>query len=170
MILTLSGTDREVSKASSGCKLLPQGFFFLAMAFPLLLRRLAATLAVLVSGLAGAGCINVTPPGVLFATQPPGARVMLDEVDSGFVTPCLIDLDDTQAHEIRLELQGYEPRSFRVLPGHRVMFVPWYHAVSPESLHFPLFATQKDLFFPFRVDRNLVPGRVHVRLHPLGAE
>ena len=91
--------------------------------------------------LATAACVNVTPPGVFFATQPPGARVVLNEVDSGFVTPCMIDLDKSRVHEVRLELQGYEPRVFQVQPGGSVILVPWYHAVTPESIHFPLFAT-----------------------------
>ena len=31
-------------------------------------------------------------PGVMFASNPSGARVVVDGVDSGFVTPCHLDL------------------------------------------------------------------------------
>ena len=137
------------------------------MRFSSRLHRIALLLAL---ALAAPACINVTPPGVFFATQPPGARVVLDEVDSGFVTPCMIDLDKSKAHEVRLELQGYEPRIFQVQPGGQVVMIPWYHAVTPESIHFPLFATTEDLFFPLRLNENHVPGRIHVRLHPLSDE
>ena len=34
------------------------------------------------------------PPGVNFSTTPPGAAVILDGTDSGFATPCIIDLDE----------------------------------------------------------------------------
>ena len=115
-------------------------------------------------------CVNVTPPGVFFATQPPGARVVLDEVDSGFVTPCMIALDKSHSYEVRLELQGYEPRVFQVQPGGQVVMIPWYNAVPPETIHFPLFATTEDLFFPLRLNENNVPGRIHVRLHPLARQ
>ncbi len=136
---------------------------------PLVAARKGALVA-LAALFVSAACVNVTPPGVFFASQPPGARILLDEVDSGFVTPAMIDLDNAKAYEIRLELQGYEPRTFKIKPGGRVTLVPWYNAVTPESIHFPLFATTEDLFFPLRLDENLVPGRIHVRLHPLGDE
>jgi hypothetical protein len=119
--------------------------------------------------LLGTACINVTPPGVFFASQPPGARVVLDDVDSGYVTPCMIDLDDDRPHEVRLEFQGYQTRVFRVVPGKRVLVIPWAYAVS-ENVQFPLFAPTQDLFYPRRVDKNSVPGRVYVRLHPQGAD
>lgn len=120
--------------------------------------------------LGSSACVNVTPPGVFFASQPPGARVVLNKVDSGFVTPCIIDLDKEHSYEVRLELQGYEPRVFQVQPGGQVIMVPWYDGVTPESIHFPLFATTEDLFFPLRLNENNVPGRIHVRLHPLDGE
>lgn len=111
----------------------------------------------------------MTPPGVFFASHPPGARIFLDEVDSGFVTPCMIDIDDDRPHEVRLEFQGYQTRIFRVVPGKRVTVIPWAYAIS-EDIQSPLFACTDDLFFPRRIDNNSVPGRVYVRLHPQGAD
>jgi hypothetical protein len=132
------------------------------------LRSLSTALAGAL--LLGSACLDVTPPGVFFATQPPGARIVLNDVDSGFVTPCLLAVDKSRAHEVRLELQGYEPRAFRIERGRRVMIIPWYHAVTPELVHFPLFARTEDLLAPIRIDKNLVPGRIYVRLHPLGVD
>ena len=119
---------------------------------------------------AGQGCLNTTPPGVLFASQPAGAKIVLDENDSGFVTPTLLSLERDKAYEVRLELQGYEPRTLRVEPGHRVLIIPWSDAVIADGVQFPLFATTEDLFFPRRVDDSHVPGRVFVRMRPLGVE
>jgi len=130
------------------------------------MRSFLPELCALTGLLLASACLSRTPPGVFLASQPPGARIVVNERDSGFVTPCLIALDREERHRVRLELAGHEPREVVLVPGKRVLFIPYYHAVS-EGQHFPLFARTEDLFFPLRTDKNLQPGRIHLRLHPV---
>lgn len=113
-----------------------------------------------------AGCLSGTPPGAFFATTPPGARVRIDGRDTGFVTPCMIDLDDGGRVGVQLELQGYRTASIVLAPDSATAVVGWSHAVaSPWGLlRIPVQLSAVDLFLPFRPDAGHHPQRVHVTL------
>jgi hypothetical protein len=118
-----------------------------------------------------AGCINVSPPGTSFASDPPGARVHIDGRDSGWVTPCLVALDEGEPHVVTLALDGYAPREVVLRPLTRNGVVAWYQAVNgvKSTIRFPLLHPTEDLLLPFRASHALSPGHVFVRLRPTEA-
>jgi len=134
------------------------------------MRLLSRALA-LSSALLLASCVSVAPPGTAFTSEPPGARVNVDGRDSGWVTPCMLALDDEETHVVRLELAGYGAREVVLVPDRRRMIVNWQHGVNgvKSNVRFPLLLPVGDLFVPFREVRTLAPGRVFIRLHPESA-
>ena len=40
---------------------------------------------------------NISPPGVFFSSEPPGARILVDGQDSGYVTPRMSRLNDLRS-------------------------------------------------------------------------
>ncbi len=118
--------------------------------------------------LALSGCLTTTPPGAFFASEPPGARIWIDGRDSGRVTPCMIDLDVEDDHDVRLELPGYVARELVLERGDRLSFIPWYYGVNSVNVRgrLPIFLPTVDLFLPFRKNEAPSPSRVFVRLRP----
>jgi len=129
------------------------------------LRVLALSSAL---ALCGAGCLSFSPTGPSFASEPPGARVRIDGRDSGWVTPCQIALDTADAHHVTLELSGYTPRDFLLLPERRHSAVTWPLGVNGvnSTVRFPLLLPFEDFLFPFRTVEAFAPGRIFVRLRP----
>jgi len=112
--------------------------------------------------------MTVTPPGTTFSSTPPGASVLLEGEDSGFVTPCMIHVDPDESHVVELRLPGFEPRAFRLAENRTYYVIPWSKGVASQMVwHFPLFVPVMDLLFPVRYDHQLHPGRIHVRLKPV---
>ena len=133
------------------------------------MKRSAASAAFLLLILTGlTGCLSATPPGSFFATTPPGARIRVDGHDSGFVTPCMIDLQSEGRVRVDLELEGYAPARIILASHSEIEGIPWTAGVlSPwGGLHFPVFMSAVDLFVPFRQDAGPHPQRVHVYLRP----
>lgn len=130
--------------------------------------RLAALLAGLFAAAASIGCINTTPPGAVISSFPPGARVMLDGKDSGYVTPCVIGLDRGDSYRVEIELDGYQTFRLRMEQETKRTIISWgdSHIWPGDSFRFPLFLPALDLLFPLRVDHSHSPARVHVRLDP----
>jgi hypothetical protein len=120
-------------------------------------------------GLALAGCLNVTPPGVSFASEPSGAQVWVDGRDSGWVTPCQLALDLEESHVIRLSLSGYAPREMLLVPAERTHIAHWRQGVNgvKSTTRFPLLLPAVDFVFPLHKNQNLSPGRVYLRLRPV---
>jgi hypothetical protein len=115
------------------------------------------------------GCLAATPPGAFFSTSPSGARVRVDGHDTGFVTPCQVDLDGEERVRVELELAGYTPASIVLAPSSATEVIGWSHghAYPTGSLRLALFVPGADLFLPFRPDQGHHPQRVHVRLQPV---
>jgi len=67
------------------------------------------TAALLPLFLACGGCrlFGMGDAQVSFFSEPPGARVIVDKQDTGFVTPCRITLASRDEHRVELELAGY---------------------------------------------------------------
>jgi len=128
----------------------------------------ARLLALIGSALLATGCMNLSPAGTAFSSEPPGARVLVDGHDSGWVTPCLIDLGADEAHVVAISMAGYGTREFLLVPDKRGQVIPWYLGVNgvKSSSRVPILLPTWDLLLPFRTIDTLAPGRVFVRLRP----
>jgi len=130
--------------------------------------RAAISIAAL---LLGTGChaIGLTRTAVSFATDPPGARVLVDRQDSGFVTPCRLTLPSGSHHRIEIAMAGYAPVTLRVDHGPRTDVVLWRDmSVGPQTWRFPLWLNFEDFFEPFHIRQAYSPGHVFVRLERAG--
>lgn len=118
-----------------------------------------------------AACVSATPPGSFLSSEPPGARVLIDGQDSGWVTPCHIALDTERVHSVSLELAGFAPYRIELKPSLRYHVVDWALGATgvQSTIHFPIFLPQPDFFAPFRYQRPLQPVRVFARLRPEAA-
>jgi hypothetical protein len=132
------------------------------------IASLSAAARLVASGLFLSGCIELTPPGTSFASDPPGARVLVDGRDSGRVTPCLIALDPDGPHRVEIELPGHEPRALELVPMDRHWFVSWAQGAAGmrSTTQFPLLLPIQDFLVPLRWSRTASPARVFVRLYP----
>ncbi len=117
------------------------------------------------------GCINlVTPPGILIASTPPGARIAVDGVDSGFVTPTNIAIEGDEDHWVQLSLKGYATTDLYLDENRRIYIVPWEKGeAAQDTFFFPLFLPAPDFLLPIQVDDSPSPKRIHVKLQ-LSAE
>lgn len=107
-------------------------------------------------------------PGVLIATTPPGATIHIDGEESGFVTPAAIFLPRTDWHRIDVSLAGYEAATRIVGPGTQTSVIPWTAGwIGTGTWWFPLWLEFNALVLPVRVDDDLQPSRIHVRLRLL---
>ena len=134
---------------------------------PASLTRLA--LALLLPG--AASCVNISPPGTALTSEPPGARVEVDGHDSGWVTPCLIALDEDETHLVRIVLDGHAPHEIVLEPFYRRSAVSLSEGVTGmrSTLQFPTRLPVQDLLFPLRESYTMSPARVFVRLRPESA-
>lgn len=127
-------------------------------------RRL--TIALLFSLLAG--CLDITPAGTHFSSSPPGAHVIVDGRDSGFVTPTQLALDRSENHKVRFQLDGFRPVLVVLRDSFEFHMIPWTLGVaSGQGWHFPLFLELHDLVGPIRINREFEPARIHVRMKPV---
>ncbi|MBK7876634.1 MAG: PEGA domain-containing protein [Planctomycetes bacterium] len=102
---------------------------------------------------------------VSIASDPPGARVLIDRRDSGFVTPCFLALDRGDGARIDLEYPGYVTATRLVTPDHQVYAILWSEMhVRPNVWNFPLWLNTRDLFVPIKWDKTMSPGRLYVKL------
>ncbi len=103
--------------------------------------------------------------GVSFATDPPGARVVLDGKDSGFVTPCMLYMTDDNGIKVDLVRPGYET-AHRVLTERTTAHLVLWNEMSVyyNTWDFPLFVNMEDFFIPVKVDNEPIPARIFVRL------
>lgn len=110
------------------------------------------------------GVVGLTDAQVSFFSEPPGARVIVDKKDTGFVTPCRISLASRDDHKVELDLPGYAPARLSLDPeiDHEVTL--WKDmSLDLGSWRFPLWLNLKDSV-PVKFEANLKPGRVFVRL------
>jgi hypothetical protein len=125
----------------------------------------ALALALLAPGCALIGTHDV---GVSFFSEPPGARVIVDEKDSGFVTPCRMTLE-ADKHHVEFSMPGYKPANVTLVGELHTDIVYWRDmTIRAENWRFPLWLNLNDSVEPFKFRQALAPGRVYVRLQRAG--
>jgi hypothetical protein len=113
------------------------------------------------------GCLATSAPGATLTSSPPGARVLVEGKDSGWVTPCQMWLDVDEPVAVTFELPGYATRTVRLVPARQWSAVTWTLGIHPaQDAPFPALLPPEDLLLPFREDDFLAPTRVFVRLRP----
>ncbi len=128
-------------------------------------RLVRAVLAALAFSLASCAYFR-RERGVTFATDPPGARVVLDGKDTGFVTPCHLYVPKKEDKmQVELIRPGYETAR-RVLREQRNRHVVLWKEmqVHYNTWRFPLWLNFEDFFIPIKVDDEPHPARIFVRL------
>lgn len=127
--------------------------------------RLPTLLSTLALCAATGSCLELRDSnGVMFATTPPGARVVVDGADSGYVTPCHVALPPA-SHDIDLVLDGYLPASVHVDEGGETWLILWDEAwMNEQTWRFPLWLNARDGLFPLKKDITFNPARVYVAL------
>jgi len=111
-------------------------------------------------------CVLVSRPnGIVVSSDPSGATVLIDRRDSGFVTPCVLEVDADHDKRVDIELKGYMRETRFLTPDHEVYAVLWREmSVGYKSFDFPLFLNFRDFFVPVKYRETVSPGRIHVRL------
>jgi len=119
----------------------------------------------------GSSCLELQrSPGVLLATEPPGARIVVDGEDSGFVTPCNLGLS-RERHRIELVLPGYQTARVQVDKGGQTQLVYWREAyVNSNTWNFPTWLNYEDGFAPVKLGLGFEPSRIHVPLRLASVE
>ncbi len=115
-----------------------------------------------------AGCASNQP--MQFSSAPPGATILIDGEDTGFVTPALLDVPDPDASQVSFVLPGYLPAVRGMSDERRGTWVFWRDAATPSrGWRFPLFLPAQDFFEFYKRPgaqrlENQVRGRIFVRL------
>jgi hypothetical protein len=103
--------------------------------------------------------------GISFSSDPPGARVLIDGRDSGFVTPCILALDPEEDVKVDLVLDGFHTETRYLTPDDQVYTILWQEMrVRAIVWNWPLWLNARDFFVPIKHKETLAPGRVYVRL------
>ena len=110
-------------------------------------------------------CVGIEkPPGVVIASNPPGARILVDGEDTGFVTPCNLGLPHKPA-TIDLLLPGYQPAQIELVPTTKNYLLPRRDAMANyNTWYFFLWLNVVDFLTPIKRVKRLSPGRIHVPL------
>lgn len=91
--------------------------------------------------------------------------MLVDGKDSGFVTPCGLNLDFEDKVDVELVLQGYETASRRLVDDTSAYWILWREMrVSMNTWRFPLWLGFQDFFVPLKVEGGKSPNRIFVRL------
>jgi len=112
----------------------------------------------------GCGLFGIADAKVSFFSEPPGARVIVDKRDTGFVTPCHLSLS-TDRHRIELEMPGYQTAGVTVVSKSTADVVYWSDMTIRAGMwRFPLWLNLEDTVEPIKYDVILHPARIYVRL------
>ena len=121
-----------------------------------LLLALAAAAAV--------GCQSLRRPLVI-DSEPPGATVRINGEDSGFATPCVLDLRGITVETVDLELAGYRTERRELRDGSWSRVKLWNEmSIGTQTWRFPLFLPTRHLLLPIEGSDGETPPRIHVRL------
>lgn len=128
-------------------------------------RLLGALLPALLLAAFGSCARNISPPGVFFSSDPPGARILVDGRDSGYVTPRMVAFDPDDSYHVTFDLPGFYGEEIVLLPHKTGYWIAWEEGiVNMYGLRFPLYLSMGELFIPRRVNTIQAPSRVFVRM------
>lgn len=100
-----------------------------------------------------------------FSSSPPGATLVVDGQETGFVTPCALDLEDADVRMVQFRLPGYEVATRELRSMDRSDLVYWREASGNlKTWNFPVWLGAEDFFIPRKDLSGEAPSRVHVRL------
>ncbi len=109
-------------------------------------------------------CAATSP--VSLSSDPPGAHVFVNGVDSGFTTPCVMSLDKDEDHEVAFVLDGYLTAERSIVHGSTYETILWREmSVLPKTWRFPLWLNLEDFFVPVKRRFLLKPSRIFVRMN-----
>lgn len=131
------------------------------------MNRLACLALLLLLG----SCVAVRRvPGVIVASDPPGARIVVDGKDTGYVTPFHLGLD-RDPHTLTVELDGYAPSVHRIntVSARTLIFYDEAYIWS-NTWRFPLWLNVQDGLAPIKIERGYRPSRIFVRLRLAGTQ
>ena len=122
----------------------------------------------LLSGCATTAPINLDPvrgKPLVLASDPPGARILIDGRDSGWVTPCVLDLEESNSYLVEFSYPGYMT-SRRILDDSTDTWaVLWQEMYTNEEVwRFPLWLGFEDFLLGVKVVRGQSPSRIFVRM------
>jgi len=104
---------------------------------------------------------------VLISSEPMGARIFVDDRDTGYTTPHSLAIGGNFGtdHVVRLEKRGYRPAK-RTLYQHTEGYTSkWIDgAYDVVMVPLPFFWTTGDMLLPFGIRGALLPSELHVRL------
>jgi hypothetical protein len=102
-----------------------------------------------------------------FSTDPPGADLYVDGVPSGFSTPCMVALKK-ERQVVTLVKPGYQIPVRLLFPDPvNDSWLMQEASVGPHAFKFPILIDLDDFLEPIRPMRELIPGRIFVRLKRL---
>ena len=132
------------------------------------LHLTALTVLGLVASCTSSPPINLDPvrgKPLVLASDPPGARVLIDSRDSGWVTPCVLDLEEDNSYLVEFVYPGYIT-SRRLLDNSTDTWaVLWQEMYTNENVwRFPLWLGFEDFILGVKVLRGQSPSRIYVRL------
>lgn len=104
---------------------------------------------------------------VLVTSDPLGARILVDGIDTGRTTPARLQIGGNfgRDHVIELTLAGYRPERrtvYQYTEGYTSKWIDGAYETTMPPL--PLFWTDGDLVFPFAIRGALVPD-LFVKMH-----
>ncbi len=119
-----------------------------------------------------AGCAYLAPNrAVVLSTRPPGATVLVDGKNSGFVTPCQIQLDIDDDVRLDFVQPGFRSETRYLTPDDEVYAILWSEMyVGPQTWHFPLWLPLRDFLVPVKWTEAHAPGRIHIDLDRVSDE
>ncbi|MBX3462451.1 MAG: PEGA domain-containing protein [Planctomycetes bacterium] len=119
--------------------------------------------------LAASACTWFTSKSqVVVTSEPPGARILIDGIDTGHTTPAALQIGGSfgRDHVLELRLAGHRPavrRFHQYTEGYTSKWIDG--AYDPVMPPLPFFWTFGDFVFPFAVRGAMVPGEVYVKLY-----
>ncbi len=124
-----------------------------------------AVLLALCAGASLSSCITYRETvAIHFSSDPPGADVYVNGVASGFATPCMIALKK-EKQIVSLHKKGFQAEGRALFPDPEND--TWYYSeatVGPHTFDFPTLINLDEFLQPVTPTRELIPGRVFIRL------
>lgn len=111
-------------------------------------------------------------PFVMVTSDPPGAQILINGLDSGLTTPSRLNLGTHFGGHYQIELvkPGHRPERRLLVQYTEGYTSKWIDGAYEDVLPpLPFFWTTGDMLLPFALYSTLVPGELHCKLYPVDA-